>query len=624
MLNQFEETPDNNQEKIKNSGEFYTPIEVVNCILDSIGYTSQSNIRNKLIIDTSCGDGVFLVEVTRRLLKDFETEGFDLNDPDGVKMVLEVIANNVYGIDINYDSCEKTKRKLFFALKRPYEIVKKKYRNYTLEFNIFCLNSLLPNKLDETKFDYVVGNPPYIRIQRIKPDSLRKTYKDLYQSAVGRFDISVLFIERGLKWLKPSGLLGFIVSNKFLTANYGKGIRDFIIKSFSLKRIINLTDIEPFQVSVLPCILILKNESESSKYFHYCIAKKAKGEFEERKVKDFLNFATKSINEPDLKDFTGISLNANGERTIFQCFDAEIPSSDDVWFFIPPPELKIVKKIENRKTHTLEELSEHINVGIKTTANSVFCNQLTKEFIKRHALESEIIYPCLRGSNVKRWKVEWSGTVENKDTYIIYPHKRKHNRTVPVDLKNYPHIRSFLESHKEELNRRYYLQDAGRKWYEIWVPQNLGDFAQRHKIVASDLSSHNTFALDKNRFFCIDSCYYIILKNKSEGNYKFILGLLNSKVMEFFHKRVASTYVYSNRYRYMSSYMKKYPIVSMPDELMGKRIIKMVDRIMKAVKENKSKRDILELESQLNKTVYRLYKLTEAEQAIIENALKIW
>ena len=612
------------REEIKNFGEFYTPIEVVNYILDSIRFIPENNINEKFILDPACGDGIFLVGVIRRLIKKFEFEGFDLTKPDNAKIILETIINNVYGIDINYDSCKKTKKNLFSSVKKLYETVKKKYKNYSVEFKIFCFDSLLPNQFDKMDFDYVIGNPPYIRIQRIKPNSLRNRYKELYESAIGRFDTSVIFIERGIKWLKPSGVLGFIVSNKFLTTNYGKGIRNFILKSSSIKQIINLTDIEPFQVSVLPCILILKNEVELSKYFHYGIAKKTKKELKPRMVNDFFEFIKEHIDEYNFSDFVEITFNGNREKIIVQCFGAEIPSSDDIWFFIPPDELKVAKKIKNLKTHTLRELSEKINVGIKTTANSVFANPVTKEFIERYSLEEDIIHPCLRGTNIKRWKTEWNGNKEKKETYLIYPHKRQNNKTVPINLDDYPRVKKKLESHKKELNKRYYLQDAGRKWYEVWVYQNPDDFDKKSKIVTSDLSSHNTFALDKNSFFCIDSCYYIILIDKSENHYKFILGLLNSKVIEFFHKRVVSTYVYSDKYRYMTSYMRNYPIIFKPDGLIGKKIIETVNEIIKAVNENKPKEIIHELENQLDKIVYHLYQLDETEQNIIENTLKVW
>lgn len=610
-------------ETMKNFGAVYTQIEVVDYILDSIGFTSENDIKEKSIIDPACGEGIFLVEVVKRLLNNFETKGFDLTDPDDAKIVLRTITNNVYGVDIDPESCEKTKENLFYSIEELYATVKSKYKNYQIQFQIFCLDSLLANQLDKLSFDYVVGNPPYIRIQRI-PKISRKKYKERYESAIGRFDTSVIFIERGIKWLKPSGTLGFIVSNKFLTTNYGEGIRNFILESSSINQIVNLTDIEPFHVSVLPCILILKKETKSSKHFHYCIAKKTKKDFEFKKIGDFFKFVKDNINKHNFSDFIEIIFNGNKEKIVVQCFDAEIPTSEDTWFFIPPNELKIAKKIQNIKTHTLQNITEKINVGIKTTANSVFTNSITKEFIKKHSLEEDIIYPCLRGTNIKRWKTEWSGNKENKDTYLIYPHKKECKKIIPIDLDKYPHIKKFLDTHKKELSKRYYLIDAGRKWYEIWVHQDPSDFNEKLKIVVSDISSYNTFALDKNRFFCLDSCYYIILKEKSEDSYKFILGLLNSKLIEFIHKRVVSTHIYSNKYRYMTSYMKKYPIVFKPEGEEGKKIIEIVDKILKEININGSKENIQKLEDCLNKIVYDLYHLNKSERDIIEKALVIW
>jgi len=612
------------EEKKKKFGEFYTPIQVVNYILDCIGFTPDNNIEEKILIDPACGDGVFLAEAGKRLIKKFEKKGFDLTKPTDSRIVLETIINNVHGVDVNFDSCEKTKENLFSCVKELYEIVKKDYGSYSIKFKIFCFDSLLPNQLDNTKFDYVIGNPPYVRIHRIKPDSLKEEYRNLYESALGRFDTSVLFIERGIKWLKPFGALGYIVSNKFLTTNYGKGIRKFILNSSSIEQIVDLTDIEPFQVSVLPCILILKNKAESSRYFHYCIAKKIKKGFKTRMVDDLFKFIKVHINEYDFRDFIEAKINGNNETIMVQCFDAQIPSSDNVWFFIPSDELKVVDKIYNFKTHCLEELAEKINVGVKTTENAVFANYITEDFLKKLSLERELVHPCLRGTNIRRWRIRWSGKKERKDIYLLYPHEKQNNKVVPIDLDRYPNVKKYLESHKEELSSRYYIEESGRKWYEIWVHQDPEDFNAKLKIVGSDLSSHNNFMIDANGFFCLDSCYYIILKDKSEDCYNFILGLLNSKVLEFFHKRVASTHVYSDKYRYMTSYMRTYPIVFKPDSSTGKKIIGLVNEILRVVNENESKEIIDQLENRLDEEVYSLYQLDENERNVIEEALKVW
>jgi type I restriction-modification system DNA methylase subunit len=126
------------------------------------------------------------------------------------------------------------------------------------------LSQMVHKLRDESQYDYVVGNPPYLRIQRVYPE-LREYYKKTYTSASGRFDLYILFIERGLKWLKPSGKLGFVTSNKFITSNYGKSIRRFILQHSIIEQIIDLADTKIFDVAVLPCIIILRKESHHSR-----------------------------------------------------------------------------------------------------------------------------------------------------------------------------------------------------------------------------------------------------------------------------------------------------------------------------------------------------------------------
>jgi tRNA1(Val) A37 N6-methylase TrmN6 len=90
----------------------------------------------------------------------------------------------------------------------------------------------------EMKFDFVVGNPPYVRIQNLK--EARELYNiDYYETRHQNYDIYVLFLERGLKWLKEGGKLGFICPSRFTSTEYGVKLREFLAKNYLIEQIID-------------------------------------------------------------------------------------------------------------------------------------------------------------------------------------------------------------------------------------------------------------------------------------------------------------------------------------------------------------------------------------------------
>jgi len=261
-------------------------------------------------------------------------------------------------------------------------------------------------------------------------------------------------------------------------------------------------------------------------------------------------------------------------------------SKYNFWHFMSASERQIIQKIETNSNCVLAELSERIMVGIKTTADPVFCDSITEDYVSTNRLERELIHPMLRGKNVARWRIQWSGKRPRSDTYIIYPHEKRNGRVVPVELNKYPRIQSYFESEPNKiiLSRRRYVKQAKRRWYEIWVHQDPDWFSVPYKLITPDFASRNSFALDTKGFFPGGTVFVIILKDQDDEFNKYMLGMLNSKVLEFYHKVNTSTFIYAGRYRYWTSYLKDYPLVSYKPILASVPAEKAT-RVMKLVKD---------------------------------------
>jgi len=277
----------------KRLGEFYTPKGVIEYILDAVGYKPEKEIMGKKILDPACGSGSFLVEATQRLIEQYGRVGFNLKDPDDAKQVIEGCISSIYGLDIHPFACFIAEMNLLFQLVDLYDIVRQKYRYYELQrLNIFITDSLVSSGetkielmdfvdnsrrkmlLEETKgavkvknsdFDYVVGNPPYVRIHRLSKDKIH-FYKQIYYSPFGKFDLYILFIERGINWLKDGGKLGFITSDMFSRRDYGRKLRSFILESCVIEQFIDFGVSGVFEdVTNYPCIFVLTKERDEKK-----------------------------------------------------------------------------------------------------------------------------------------------------------------------------------------------------------------------------------------------------------------------------------------------------------------------------------------------------------------------
>ena len=210
------------------------------------------------ICDPACGSGAFLNQALdfligeHRYIDELQAKLFGdaliLNDVS--KSILE---NNLYGVDLNDESVEIAKLSLWLHTAQP----NRKLND--LNNNIKCGNSLIndetvagdkafhwqtefPTVFEKGGFDVIIGNPPYVNIYNM--NSLDRDYFNSskeYNSTYLKYDLYVLFIEKGLKILKANGKLGYIIPSAILSIPYGKNIRENIIKENTLNQIIDFT-----------------------------------------------------------------------------------------------------------------------------------------------------------------------------------------------------------------------------------------------------------------------------------------------------------------------------------------------------------------------------------------------
>lgn len=219
-------------------GDVFTRREVVAYMLDLLEYTSDRNLSDVRILEPSCGNGEFLLEITSRLKDSSARFGFDFN---------VTFHKNVLACDIDKSKvteCVHRLKALFPEL-------------HNVEECILCEDFLLSA---HGFFDVIVGNPPYIRYEEI-PTAKRNIYKKTFHTFHYRTDIYVLFFEKTLLMLKTNGLHCFICANRWMKNQYGKKLRQMIASEIKIHRIIDMEQADAFHEKVLayPAITLLEN-----------------------------------------------------------------------------------------------------------------------------------------------------------------------------------------------------------------------------------------------------------------------------------------------------------------------------------------------------------------------------
>ena len=590
----------------KELGEFYTPTSIVDFILDQVGYTADEPLElpEYDLLDPACGSGTFLVRATARLRERLDNKGVP------PKEALRIIQNRINGLDINPFATHIAEMNLLFQIIDLYREVKDEDEKYTLgRFGIHQTDSLrsetqilfsglyssaLQRKYQEEKqqahdtkvrddYGFVVGNPPYIRMQNLPEGPARDDY-DEYFSAHYNYDLYCLFVERAAKWLDEDGQLGLIISNKFVQSRYGEKLRKFVPMNYQLETLIDFGSVDVFRsAKAFPMVFTAKRINKAqgerspddfviSEEYRFTFGSVDAEVFPELleaglirrwddvddnggesgvpTIPDFLSSVVPKTHGGTAPD-TGEVLDSLGIDS--SQFDDGLPitvypvSSDMIgdgdWRFVSAREEKAMKALEGagQKLKTYCE-DERVERGLRTGDNGVLIvNEAT---IDEYDLEEELIHPLVGGKQVERWYSPW------EDRYVIYTRN-------DTDLDDYPNIKSYLEEHKESLEDRWCVTEGGEPWFAIDKTKSPEMF-ERKKIVTPDIVLYNNFWLDESeKFYCLDTTYYVL--SNGEASEWYLLGALNSDAVQFYYRRIAPTYK-DEFLRYKSGYLKEIPI----------------------------------------------------------------
>jgi hypothetical protein len=246
-----------------------------------------------------------------------------------------------------------------------------------------------------------------------------------------------------------------------------------------------------------------------------------------------------------------------------------------------------VSQIDKAAKNRVEDFFK-VKVGIKSTADKVFISDKWEK-LKADKPENELLKDLISQENVEPWNA-----TDNFNLKVLYPYITVDGEKQTVDIEKYPKAKKYLQQHEEKLKSRKYLMEAGRKWFELWVPHRP-DKWKYPKLVFPDISLKPRFYFDKEGKIVNGNCYWIVAaKEEDEEKLLLIQGIANSKLMTKYHVLVFNNKLYSGRRRYFAQYVERY---ALPD--FNFRTAKEIISIVIKLNQSNDKTEILELENLL-------------------------
>ncbi|WP_437508459.1 Eco57I restriction-modification methylase domain-containing protein [Sorangium sp. So ce1099] len=469
----------------RSSGEAHgvvlTRPHVVNLILDLAGYTADRDLASLSLLEPACGHGAFLVPAAERLIQSARRHDRDLRD----------IESAIRSYDVARDHVGRSRLAVAGALARlglpPGDA--ERLSEAWIAHGDFLLTS------QGRRFDAVVGNPPYIRIEQLSPE-LQDEYRHRYRSLYDRADLYVAFIERGLDLLAPDGVLSFICADRWTLNRYGAPLRRLLSRWFRVQCYIDLHSASPFESDVVayPSIFAVSHGKTGS-----------------------VPVATLRTASPEECEAASSALRGAPARCPGVTV-SEYPSwfeGDDPWVLSSPEHLEALRSLEARFAPIEAVGGTRVGIGVATGNDRIYIVGGDVD------IERDRLVPLVMRDDIEE------GRIRDAGRFVINTFG---DDGKVVNLEEYPRLSAYLRAHEAEIRKRYIAQKSAASWFRT-IDRVYPELASTRKLLIPDIAGSNEVVYEEGRFHPHHNLYVIT----SEGwDLEALGGLLSSRVALFF------------------------------------------------------------------------------------------
>lgn len=566
-----------------------------------IGDTSREDMLERImgirILDPSCGCGAFMLAFFRELLRlhrEFAPE-FQYE-----KACRWIFCNNLFAVDIDMRAVQITKlrAKIYTGL-------------HDIEPSVCCADFL--SGYSEKDFDIIAGNPPYIGEKGNKQlfDGVRKSEfgREYYEKGMDYF---YYFIEKSIDLARQGGIMCFVTTSYWTMADYAVKLRDKISRNCRFRLVIDFNDFKLFSKAMGQHNMIFIIEKElAPKDFKHVSVITSKG-----KIQVLLS-----------------AIDA-GDDHLFEtntCKSDFVRDENGMYLFMDPKVREITDKIRSGAEFLLGEIS-NINQGLVSGADKVSPRnmRLLKNaagngiadategegifVLRQHEVEKlglnpacGIIKPFYKSPDIRRYATDENKTPESDKLYIIYTDKN-------TAIDDYPDVKRHLSKFRKVLEARREAKAGTIPWYSLHWPRNQGMF-EGEKIISPQRAKRPTFGYNNCSWYASADIYYI---SDLKTDPRYILGVLNSKLMHFW-----LYYRGKRKGCYLELYQK--PLSRIPINVAGEqamhRICQYVEQLMKPGFSLENGESSEQIQNAVDKEVFSIYGMSEAEINFIESKL---
>lgn len=528
-------------------GAVYTRPEVVEFILDLVGYSPDKPLHRACLLEPSFGAGDFLRPIIRRLLQAWRQCGGDSSE----------LRQSLVAFELHRDTFGATRT----AIKS--DLIDEGFGPADAESLTAAWlrqgDFLLADSRD--RFDYVVGNPPYVR-QELIPAPLLREYRRRFHTLYDRADLYVPFIERSLSMLKQGGQQGFICADRWMKNRYGGPLRAFIADGFHLRTFVDMVGTQPFmkEVATYPAITVIAREEGG---------------------------ATATAHRPGLLPGSLRSLAEgliNGTPSEQVKVIANVAIGDAPWLLDSADQMAVIRRLE-AELPTLEEAGCKVGIGVATGADKAFIGEFSGLDV-----EPDRKLPLVTTKDIESGEVRWKGNG------VINPFEDGGGL---VDLVQYPRLAAHLERYRALIQNRHCAQKAPANWFRT-IDRITPSLAKKPKLLIPDIKGAAHIVYEPGNLYPHHNLYFVV---SDSWDLKALQAILSSSITRLFISTY-STRMRGGFMRFQAQYLRRIRVPQWSDIPPETRadLVRVAESRSRVV---------------CDEVVFDLYKLTAAERSAL-------